>query len=203
MVGRREVVLLVVAIAIGVAPLPLLGGRWSRVAHIALRGTGWLWAAVAAQVVAYGFDAVGPRAAPVVHVGSYALLVPFLATNRALRGMRWVLAGALLNLAAIAANGGVMPASPAAVRSAGLELGETENSRPVDRPRLAELGDVWAVPAGLPFANVFSPGDVLLVLGGIRVIHTAAGSRLRRARRRGGNPPDLGPDTVSDEVAVP
>ena len=35
------------------------------------------------------------------------------------------------------------------------------------------LGDVFAVPAWLPFANVFSIGDVLVLVGMTWVVHSA------------------------------
>jgi hypothetical protein len=38
-------------------------------------------------------------------------------------------------------------------------------------PRLSFLGDIFAVPRELPFANVFSIGDVLIAAGAIVVIH--------------------------------
>ena len=53
-----------------------------------------------------------------------------------------------------------------------------ENSIALAHPKLLFLGDVFAVPSWVPFANVFSIGDVLLVLGGIAVVHRLCGSRL-------------------------
>ena len=48
-----------------------------------------------------------------------------------------------------------------------------ENSAPVDDAHLAFLGDVFAVPAGWPLANVFSIGDVLIVIGAVALVHGA------------------------------
>jgi len=72
--------------------------------------------------------------------------------------------GAALNLLAITANGGVIPASPAALAMAGLPVDEPgfQSSTAVDDPRLAFLGDVFAIPASWPLSNVFSVGDVLI-----------------------------------------
>ena len=53
-----------------------------------------------------------------------------------------------------------------------------ENSTALAHPRLLFLGDVFAVPKWVPFANVFSIGDLLLVLGGIALVHRLCGSRL-------------------------
>jgi hypothetical protein len=55
-----------------------------------------------------------------------------------------------------------MPASPSALARAGLPatLDRFTNSAAVGDPALAALGDVWAIPSGLPLAGVFSAGDV-------------------------------------------
>lgn len=92
-------------------------------------------------------------------------------------------------MAAIVANGGVMPASDWAVRVAGLahEADAFSNSRPVENARLWFLGDVFPIPKGWPLANVFSVGDVLLVVGAAVSVHCLGRSRAcahRRARDR-------------------
>jgi hypothetical protein len=88
--------------------------------------------------------------------------------------------GALLNFVAITANGGVMPADPDAAARAGItdEQGEFENSRPVDNPKLPAIGDRFAIPKEWPFSNVFSIGDILIVLGAAIGMHTVSGSRV-------------------------
>ena len=53
------------------------------------------------------------------------------------------------------------------------------------------LGDVMAVPSGWPLANVFSIGDVLLVVGAAVIMHVQCGSAL--VRHRAGPPPSSGP----------
>ena len=71
-----------------------------------------------------------------------------------------------MNFAAIAANNGTMPATPWAWRTAGLPtmVGDFENSNVSSDARLWWFGDVFAVPKGWPFANVFSVGDVVIVV---------------------------------------
>ena len=81
-------------------------------------------------------------------------------------GMAIVAAGAVSNLAAIVANGGYMPAA----RSALAALGKTDpttysNSASIEHPALEPLTDIFAMPAWLPFANVFSVGDILIAVG--------------------------------------
>lgn len=107
-----------------------------------------------------------------VHALSYLLLAVFIGANRRLPGMWLLAAGFLANALVILSNGGYMPASEEALRAAGRwtllqEAGGTYNNSSLIGPqtRLWFLADVFAIPAGLPFANVFSLGDVLLALG--------------------------------------
>jgi hypothetical protein len=105
----------------------------------------------------------------------------------------WVIAvGGLLNLVAIAANGGVMPARRGALEAAGLDVreGSFANSDLVEGANLAFLGDVFAIPAGWPGANVFSLGDVLMLAGAFLVLHAATGSRVFGGARTA-RPPEL------------
>src|ERR671910_890224 len=100
--------------------------------------------------------------------------------------------GGALNLIAIVANGGVMPASRGALEDAGLDArsGEFANSDLVEGANVAFLGDVFAIPAGWPGANVFSLGDAVMIAGAFLALHAATGSRLFAAARRE-HPPQL------------
>ncbi len=73
--------------------------------------------------------------------------------------------GAGCNLAAIVANGGFMPADPAAMASIGGLPPGYINSDIVEHAALLPLTDQFALPSWLPFANVFSVGDVLIGVG--------------------------------------
>jgi hypothetical protein len=44
------------------------------------------------------------------------------------------------------------------------------NSAPVVHARLAFLGDIFSIPGSLPLANVFSLGDVFLLIGAIAML---------------------------------
>jgi hypothetical protein len=46
------------------------------------------------------------------------------------------------------------------------------NSNVVSNARLAWLGDVFAIPDGWPLRNVFSVGDVIIVVGVAYFAHT-------------------------------
>ena len=79
-----------------------------------------------------------------------------------------------------------MPASPEAVSAIGPLGGEGfSNSVVMADPALRPLTDIFALPTWLPFANVFSIGDVLLGVGIAVVI--ALGMR-RPAPDPGGAP---------------
>jgi Family of unknown function (DUF5317) len=82
--------------------------------------------------------------------------------------------GAMSNLAAIVANGGYMPADPGAMASLGMAEPTTySNSSVVADPALRPLTDIFAMPAWVPFSNVFSIGDVIIVIGVVIVIVAA------------------------------
>jgi hypothetical protein len=79
-----------------------------------------------------------------------------------------------------------MPASPEAVAAAGLPPDPPgfANSAVLPDPRLAFLGDVFAIPRSWPLANVFSVGDVLIAVGAAAAVQGICGSRPPWRRRR-------------------
>src|SRR6266540_131043 len=108
-----------------------------------------------------------------VHLISYGLIAAFVWANRHVPYVWLAAVGSGLNLVAIVANGGVMPADPDALAAAGVQqqAGEFANSTAVAHPHLAFLGDVFAVPASLPVSNVYSAGDVVLVVAAMLALH--------------------------------
>jgi hypothetical protein len=155
---------LVVGLLIGL----LAGGRLESIAETRFRW-GWLvLLALAIQIVLFSpFVGDGFReASRWIYVGSTALVVVVVLLNLRLTGLPIVLAGALSNLAAILANGGSMPASPSALAAVGQTVGDgPTNSTVVAHPALEPLTDIFAMPAWLPLANIFSVGDVLIAIG--------------------------------------
>ena len=119
-----------------------------------------------------------------VHLATYGLIAAFLWANRHIAYLWLAALGGALNLAAITANGGVMPADPDALAAAGVhqEAGDFANSTVVAHPHLSFLGDVFAVPASWPVSNVFSVGDVILVVAALLALHCLCGSRLALVR---------------------
>lgn len=166
---------MLLAIPIGIAAGYALRGRLDGLANLRLR---WAWVAVAGLLVQAilfsdaGFAAAG-SAAPAIYVASTAAVLATVLRNIRLTGMPIVAAGSISNLAAILANGGSMPADAAALASAGLPVEDHGNSVVLPDPALQPLTDIFAIPAGLPFANVFSIGDVLIALGIVVLIAAA------------------------------
>jgi len=176
-------VLMAAVVLLGALTVPLLGGRLLALADVPLRAIWALAAALGLQILVISVVPTIPDiAAQVVHLASYALAAAFLWANRRIAGLWLVALGAAANVLVISVNGGVMPASAAALRRAGLvtESAEFENSTVVHGARLRFLGDVFAVPEGWPLANVFSVGDVLIVAGVILTLHAVCASRLGR-----------------------
>ncbi|MEJ2577900.1 MAG: DUF5317 family protein, partial [Kineosporiaceae bacterium] len=155
----------------------LLGGRPGRLARVRFRGA-WLLLPALAAHVAVRWSTAGPGWLPLaLQMAGYLAVGTIVLRNRRLPGFALIGAGAAGNATAIVANGGILPASSAALRAAGITPGNGfTGSEMVADPKLAFLGDVFAIPANWPLAGVFSIGDVLVVLGCGYAAHRVAGS---------------------------
>jgi hypothetical protein len=160
--------------------VPLARGRLSALGDLRLRRPGLALAGIAVQVVITSLLTGGSAGLhEAAHVVSYALLGACAWANRRVPGIALVAAGGLLNLVAIVANAGVMPADPDLVVQAAQRGGEGfVNSGVIADPRLAFLGDVIATPRSWPLANVYSVGDVVILVGVVVLLHRVSGSRL-------------------------
>jgi hypothetical protein len=179
-------VLVLVASVVAVLSAALFGGRLSRLFEVRLRASWLPVAALLLQVVILQVLEDGPRPLLVtIHVATYAMAAAFIWLNRRLPGLWVVAAGAACNGITIALNHGTLPARAAALEAADIHKDPAAflNSGTVAHPVLGFLGDVFAWPAPLPFANVFSVGDVLIVLGAGYGAHRITRSRLTRAGR--------------------
>jgi Family of unknown function (DUF5317) len=170
------------AIPLGILLGLLVGGRLANLAAFRFR---WGWLAVAGllvQIVLFSptGDTLAGDAGPAIYVASTAAVLVAVLRNIRLPGMAIVALGSLSNLAAIIANGGFMPASSEALATAGLPPGDHLNSVVLANPALQPLTDIYAIPASLPMANVFSVGDVLIALG---IAWTVAAAMRRRDAR--------------------
>jgi len=168
--------------------VPLFGGKLSLLARVRPRRS---WALVASLGLQFAVFTLFSSQIPedlgrYAHLASYGFALIFVHANWRIPGMLVLVTGGLLNLAAIAANGGLMPASAEALERAGKidNAEEFKNSTEVEGARLQFLGDIFAIPDGVPFANVFSIGDIVLVVGGGILVHSVGGSRVRPRRDR-------------------
>lgn len=173
--------LFLAVVALGLLTVRFAGGTFTALAQMPLRAAWLVVAALLTQILTISVLVHPPHwLAAALHLLSYLLAGAYLWRNRHLRGLPVAALGGGLNLLAITANAGLMPASPAALRTAGIVTSQEHfaNSTEVLDARLPWLGDVFAVPssAGL-LANVFSIGDVVLALGAIWLVHAAAGCR--------------------------
>jgi hypothetical protein len=171
------------AIPIGLLAGLLVGGRLDGLGRLEFRW-GWIFAlGLAIQLVLFSefvSDRIGSAGVP-IYVGSTLAVALVVVANHRITGMPVAALGAASNLAAILANGGYMPASEAALTALGKVPKDTySNSSFVTSPNLPWLTDIFAMPGWLPWANVFSVGDVLIGLGVVIVIAAAM-----RAARRG------------------
>ncbi len=164
------------ALPIGLLLGFLLGGRPAGLAAIKFR---WTWLAVAGfvtQVILFSApvsERIG-AAGPSLYVASTSMVLAAVIANIRIPGMVLVAVGAALNLTAIVANGGYMPASAAAVAAIGRgDIVTYSNSAVIPSPVLEPLTDVIALPTWLPFTNIISVGDLLIGAGIALVIIVA------------------------------
>ncbi len=166
--------IIVVASILAIVTVPLTGRSLAPLARLPIRRIGLVWLSIAMQLVITLFPGFPNWLGQPVHLSTFVLSAAFMWSNRHLPGVLIIAFGAALNLTAIAANGGTMPASAWAWRTAGLPplQGRFANSNVVSDARLAWLGDVFAIPNGWPLRNVFSVGDVIIVVGVAYFAHT-------------------------------
>jgi hypothetical protein len=162
------------AIPLGIVLGYLMGGRLEGLAALRFQ---WAWLAIVGLLVQAALfsplvgDLTAGGVGEVLYVASTAAVLLAVLRNIGIAGLVLVALGAVSNLAAVVANGGIMPTTLGALETAGLAPRPGfSNSAVVDDPALAPLTDVYALPAWVPFANVFSVGDVLIGLGIVVVI---------------------------------
>jgi hypothetical protein len=174
--------LVALAACVALATVIITGGRLAELALVRLRHSYLVPLALGAQIMVVSlvpgsFEGLHKP----VHIATYAALAAFLWSNRHLPGLVIIAVGAAGNAAAITANGGVMPASAAALARAGMPADkgtEFANSAAMESAKLSWLGDVFAVPASWPISNVFSIGDLLIAIGLTTTLHWCCQSRL-------------------------
>jgi hypothetical protein len=164
------------AVPIGLLLGLLLGGRPAGLATLRFR-YGWVMlVGLVVQVILFSpaVTHVVGDAGPPIYVISTGAVIAAVLLNLRITGMAIVAMGAISNLTAIVLNGGYMPADPGAMAALGkLEPTVYSNSAVVPDPVVRPLTDIFALPTWMPFANVFSVGDVLIAAGVVVVIVAA------------------------------
>jgi hypothetical protein len=183
-------VILLVALLLGVAVAWSLGARLSLLADIRPRGDALVFGALAVQLVIFTplAERVPAALATPLHVASYLMILAFLALNVRLSGLWLVTAGVLANVLVIFSNGGRMPVSLASWEATGApaelirRTGEYNNNVLAGPDtRFAWLGDVFALPPGVPLANSLSIGDILIIAGMVLFVLRACAPAGRRS----------------------
>jgi hypothetical protein len=169
------------------------GGSFSRLAQVRLRYTWLIMAALVVQILITEIVTDGPRPVLIgLHLATYAVAGIAIWANRAVPGLLVIAVGAAMNAVTIALNDGTLPASSHALAAAGLatKSGAFENSGVLAHPLLPWLGDIMATPSWLPFRNVISIGDIVILVGATVMIHAVTRTVPARAlaRRFAGKP---------------
>jgi hypothetical protein len=183
-----------IMIAVAVAALlvvPLVGGDLRRLGQVHFRAVWLLLTSLILQVVILTVVQARSDTARAwlagLHIATYVMAAVFVGLNWRIPGLVIVGLGGLSNGVTIALNGGTLPASPTALRTAGLTMPAEEfaNSAALQHPRLPWLGDIWAIPQRFPLSNVFSIGDVLIWIGVVVAVYGLCVRPTRRPLRRG------------------
>jgi hypothetical protein len=158
----------------------LPGGSFAGLAELRIRWGGLILGGLIVQVVLFSAP-VAERVhelGPLIYVVSTGAVLSAVFRNWRITGLPMVAVGAASNAAAILANGGFMPAGADAMRVLGASFPTIySNSSVVAHPALVGLTDIFAIPRPLPFANVFSIGDVIIALGIAMVLIAAMRER--------------------------
>jgi hypothetical protein len=156
------------------------GGSAGRLGDLRISWAPLVAGGMALQVLLFSTplgDGLG-AAAPAVYVVSNLAVLAAVWRNLAIPGLPLVLIGGASNLLAILANGGFMPVSQDALVALGRAApAGYANSRPVEGVLLAPLTDIFPMPTGLPLANIFSIGDVLIAVGAAIAVAAAMHGR--------------------------
>src|SRR2546423_12174524 len=167
---------------LAVITVPFVGGRLALLAGLQIRGLYVLVPTLLVQVLITDVFTHAPWALlATLHLLTYAAAAYVIWLNRSLAGIAVVGLGAALNAVTIAVNHGTLPASAAALRAAGIhETDGFANSGVLAHPKLAFLGDSMSTPAWLPFRNVISIGDIVILAGVVVLVHVVCESQVGR-----------------------
>lgn len=165
---------LAIACLVGFALAWAAGANPRLLIDVRLRWTVLVLAALAAQILLFEVHVHLPAGISMTdaHLASYVLLLVFAVRNIRVPGFALAGLGLASNAIVIFLNEGRMPVSTAAWADSAVARGHAfahgvynNVAAASSSSHLAFLGDVFAIPHSLPFANTFSIGDVLLVAG--------------------------------------
>ncbi|WP_415839493.1 DUF5317 domain-containing protein [Paenibacillus tarimensis] len=137
--------------------------------HIEFRASYLLFIGLGIQIALAYYTAATGESLPYVLEAAFIVLVLSLMINRGKPGIKLVLAGCSLNLAALLFNGGKMPVSYKALQIADLEhlsdYSSASRHQHMDSQHIQWLGD-W-IPFFTPIGTnyVLSPGDLVIGAG--------------------------------------
>lgn len=168
--------LMLFTVALVVVVALLRGGSLNNFSGLQLRWMPLVAAGLALQLLIFTpfrEEAIISVATPQLYLLSMLIVAAWVGLNWRIPGMAIMAAGLLFNTLAIAANGGYMPVAPESARFAGRIENYATEGQPIsnnsiatdEQVRLWILTDILALPKEVPFANVFSLGDVLLTVG--------------------------------------
>lgn len=164
--------LILVSIVVGV----LRGGSLRHFADLPLRWIPLIVASFALQLLLFTPFRRQPLISVAVeplYIVSMLMAIVWVARNWHIPGMPLIALGLLMNAVAIVANGGHMPVSAASAAyagkignfAAGADVSNNSQLADASQVHLWVLTDIIPLPSWFPLANVFSIGDVLLVIG--------------------------------------
>ena len=144
-----------------------LRGGLKKLMAVRFRRIYLVWLALVDQVLVISILPGGHHLVlDVANLLSYLAAAAFVWSNRRIPGLLLLGAGGALNLVVIGVNKGTRPASESALEASGWHPapGHFVNSGVLAHPKLSFLGDIFATPRWMPFHDVFSVGDVVIVL---------------------------------------
>ncbi len=153
------------------------GGRLRYIQNWRLKGAWLVLVTFTVQTLLFtgwAEDLIGKDFVPVVYLVTLAVLLVVVIVNRRVLGVPILLAGLILNILVISANGGRMPASAAVLTRAGRsEEAEQLQSQlraancvlMSDSTKLNVLGDIIAIRLGGRVGSAYSAGDLVALVG--------------------------------------
>jgi hypothetical protein len=144
----------------------LRGGKLERLGNLNLSWLPLVWTAIILRAAAGILAKNGFVFGPWLQVVAYVLFIYFVAVNSKYPGIKLFGLGSLANFLVIAANGGTMPVSAAAIAKAGI-TGQPAGTHSMltAQSRLWFLADIIPVSFRLPMPAVVSVGDLMIVAG--------------------------------------